>query len=423
MGFFSDLKEDLSQAVSELMPDEKTEDTGAESQMQADMADRLDAAEVTDMELSDPAEAKSEEDKLLAELLSGGESSAEAAVRMEDFGGDSKEAPLTGTEEDLAALFGEQASFAEMEDTDYTAASKESAETETNEDRLLAELFSGADGNSEEISGAEQEIPIAEIPEAEPEILTTEVPEQEKGMMQAAAAEEVQEELPVEDASEKALSETETPAEAEMIITAEADNMSEKINTSEEGMEMDNAMNEEVNETEKEGVKKMEEQVFGENEVASDEKSVITEAMTITGDIISRGSMEVLGTITGNIDILGKLDVTGVVNGNSKAAEIYAESAKIMGEVNSLGSVKVGQSSVIIGNIMATSAVIAGAVKGDIDVKGPVILDTSAIVMGNIKSKSVQINNGAVVEGMCSQCYADVNPTAFFDEFKKTAKI
>ena len=63
--------------------------------------------------------------------------------------------------------------------------------------------------------------------------------------------------------------------------------------------------------------------------------------------------------------------------------------------------------------------VIAGAVKGDIDVRGPVILDASAIVMGNIKSKAVQINNGAVIEGMCSQCYADVNPTAFFDEYKK----
>ena len=51
-----------------------------------------------------------------------------------------------------------------------------------------------------------------------------------------------------------------------------------------------------------------------------------------------------------------------------------------------------------------------------------VILDTSAIVMGNIKSKSVQINNGAVIEGMCSQCYADVNPTSFFDEYKKNKK-
>jgi cytoskeletal protein CcmA (bactofilin family) len=61
-------------------------------------------------------------------------------------------------------------------------------------------------------------------------------------------------------------------------------------------------------------------------------------------------------------------------------------------------------------------------VKGDIDVKGPVILDASAIVMGNIKSKSVQINNGAVIEGMCSQCYADVSPTAFFDDYKPEIK-
>ena len=179
---------------------------------------------------------------------------------------------------------------------------------------------------------------------------------------------------------------------------------------------------EEKNNNEIKGEKRMDEQVFGVNETASDEKSVITEGMTINGDIVSRGSMDVLGSIVGNIDILGKLDVSGNIQGNSKAAEIYAENAKIVGEVHSMGSVKIGQSTVIIGDITASSAVIAGAIKGDIDVKGPVILDTSAIVMGNIKSKSVQINNGAVVEGLCSQCYADVNPSAFFDEFKKTAK-
>jgi len=77
---------------------------------------------------------------------------------------------------------------------------------------------------------------------------------------------------------------------------------------------------------------------------------------------------------------------------------------------------------VVVGNISATSAVIAGAVKGDIDVCGPVILDTTAIVMGNIKSKSVQINNGAVIEGMCSQCYADVSPTSFFEDYKMEMK-
>lgn len=158
---------------------------------------------------------------------------------------------------------------------------------------------------------------------------------------------------------------------------------------------------------------------YGEKSSVSDEVAIVTAGMKIKGDMTSDGSLDVIGVIEGNIDILGKLNVTGAVTGNSKATEIYAENAKITGEVRSEGSVKIGQSSVIIGNIFASSAVIAGAVKGDIDVHGPVILDTSAIVMGNIKSKSVQINNGAVIEGMCSQCYADVNPTSFFEEFKK----
>ncbi|MBE5846462.1 MAG: polymer-forming cytoskeletal protein [Lachnospiraceae bacterium] len=156
--------------------------------------------------------------------------------------------------------------------------------------------------------------------------------------------------------------------------------------------------------------------------IASDETALITAGMSIKGDITSDGSLDVIGSIEGNIDILGKLNVTGTVLGNSKAMEVYAENAKITGEIKSEGSVKIGQSTVVIGNLFATSAVIAGAVKGDIDVHGPVILDTSAIVMGNIKSKSVQINNGAVIEGMCSQCYAEVNPTSFFDGIKQKGK-
>ena len=151
----------------------------------------------------------------------------------------------------------------------------------------------------------------------------------------------------------------------------------------------------------------------------ADETATITQGMSITGDISSTGSLDLMGSITGNIVVAGKLNVTGNIQGNSRASEVYADSARINGEIVSEGSVKIGQSSVIIGNISAMSAVIAGAVKGDIDVHGPVILDTSAIVMGNIKSKSVQINNGAVIEGMCSQCYAEVNPTSFFDDLKK----
>jgi len=168
-------------------------------------------------------------------------------------------------------------------------------------------------------------------------------------------------------------------------------------------------------ETVEEGEEVME---TNEGRVAVDETSIITAGMSIKGDISSEGSLEVIGGVIGNIDVYGKLNITGHIDGNSKAAEIYAEGAKINGEIVSEGAVKIGASTVIVGNITATSAAIAGAVKGDIDVKGPVVLDASAIVMGNIKSKSVQINNGAVIEGMCSQCYADVNPTSFFEDYK-----
>lgn len=155
---------------------------------------------------------------------------------------------------------------------------------------------------------------------------------------------------------------------------------------------------------------------------AVEETAVITAGMKIRGDISSQGSLDVIGAVEGNIDILGKLNITGTIDGGSKAADVYAEKARINGDVHSSASIKIGQNTIIIGNIFAASAVIAGAVKGDIDVKGPVILDTSAIVMGNIKSKSVQINNGAVIEGLCSQCYADVSPSSFFEDIKKARK-
>lgn len=155
------------------------------------------------------------------------------------------------------------------------------------------------------------------------------------------------------------------------------------------------------------------------NRVANDEVSVIMDSMIINGNIATEGALDIRGSIVGDVEALGKLNITGTIQGNSRAIEVFAEGAKIIGEIRSDGAIKVGQSSVIIGDIYATSAVIAGAIKGDIDVKGPVILDASAIVMGNIKSKSVQINNGAVIEGMCSQCYAEVNPTSFFEELKK----
>ncbi len=146
----------------------------------------------------------------------------------------------------------------------------------------------------------------------------------------------------------------------------------------------------------------------------TDETAVITEGMTITGNLESTGSVEVRGTVIGDVKCNGKLIVTGTINGNTQSSEFFADNARVQGEIIAEGTVKVGSGSVIIGNISATSSVVAGAVKGDIDVHGPVVVDTSAVVMGNIKSRSVQINNGAVIEGFCSQCYSEIDVQGIF---------
>ena len=146
----------------------------------------------------------------------------------------------------------------------------------------------------------------------------------------------------------------------------------------------------------------------------SDEVATITSGMTITGNVETIGSIEVLGRVNGDVRCNGKLVVSGIIQGNTSSSEFFADNAKVQGEIVAEGTVKVGNGSVIIGNITATSAVIAGAIKGDIDVQGPVVVDTSAVVMGNIKSRSVQINNGAVIEGFCSQCYSEIDVQGLF---------
>ncbi len=332
MGFFSDLKDDLSQAVNELMPEEELE---------AALAAQGQTKEQT------PAEAETME-------------TPAADMSLDSLDLSDMLDKIEGMEPELGAV-------SEIEEAAEEASPVEQAPEPMADEPVVQEAL------AEEITTEEPEIPEEEIIIEEPAI-----PE---------IAEAVEEEEAEPVMAEEVLTEMEAPEKE----VEKAQNSGGKGKT-------------------------MEAQA---NRVAVDETAVVTEGMTITGDIVSEGSLELIGTVNGNLDILGKLNVTGTIQGNSKAAEIYAEGSKITGEVNSLGSVKIGQNSVVIGNITATSAVVAGAVKGDIDVQGPVILDTTAIVMGNIKSKSVQINNGAVIEGMCSQCYADVNPTSFFEEFKK----
>lgn len=324
MGFFSDLKEDLAQAVNEL-----TEDT-AEKELQE------------------------EEERLKREL----------AAMENELQVSGVDEPEVSHEEEYAHYMAEEAVYEEESvEEEYEAEEvTEQAYDSVNED-VMAELSAGFASVTEEMEAENTE----ELFEAD--------------VLQLA-----------DDESDETVEETEEVEEIEEI---------------EEVVDM---IQEEVT-----AVPEIKEDTYVSMTDENAEVGIIPAGMMITGDITTGGALDLRGTVLGNIEIGGKLNVSGSIQGNSKAVEIFAQAAKITGDISCDNSVKIGPNSVVIGNISARSAVIAGAVKGDIDVRGPVILDSSAIIMGNIKSKSVQINNGAAIEGMCSQCYADVNPSSFFE--------
>lgn len=191
----------------------------------------------------------------------------------------------------------------------------------------------------------------------------------------------------------------------------EDDNMDDNVD-----LELLEALNaEQAEETEKEAAVQNNDMPKAKPAGSDDQVTVITKGTTITGSISSDGSLDVMGTITGDIECLGKLSITGKVKGNSTAAEVFVNTERLEGSINSEGSVKVGLGTVVIGDIIGTSGVIAGAVKGEIDIQGPIVVDSTAIIKGNIKAKSVQINNGAIIEGFCSLSYSDIDVDNIFE--------
>ncbi len=384
MGFFGELKQDLSQVAGDELKREQADAEAERILADAELAG-LDEAELaskrSSSEGSIPEDDNDDVAALLKDLVAGLGSGDETEAGSIDHSSD--------ISDDINSILAGLTPDTPLEDKgSIPESADENAASDSEQSGNINEAFDLAIASLKKAEGSESD-PAAEDAEETAEKTTEETgaAEQEDAYDKETAPETVL-------ADEAAETVNETSVAEAAAVTGEAQTKEAP----------DSAVLKEVF--------KMEEGTF------SEETSVITEGMVINGNIESAGNLDIMGKVNGNVTVRGKLNVTGCIAGNSTAKEIYAENARIIGDINSESSVKVGAGTVVVGNIYAFGAAIAGAVKGDIDVHGPVILDSTAIVKGNIRSKSVQINNGAALEGVCSQAYAEVSPTAFFDDFK-----
>lgn len=253
------------------------------------------------------------------------------------------------------------------------------------------------------------DFPPEEPAEEVPELVVENNETEENEIAAAAEPEEVTEEpvdLLAEEPVESLVEEPVEEAEEEEELVDEPEEIGDTI----ENYEEEQVMNEEVMEE-----TSVDNTPVEEVEDDAQEVTVITKGTTINGGIKSDTSLVVKGTIEGDVECEGKLTITGKVAGNTIASEIYVNTPRLEGDINSRGIVKIDVGTVVIGSISCTSVLVAGAVKGNIEVNGPVIVDSTAVVQGDIKAKSIQINSGAVIDGHCSLAYADVDLDSFFE--------
>jgi cytoskeletal protein CcmA (bactofilin family) len=145
----------------------------------------------------------------------------------------------------------------------------------------------------------------------------------------------------------------------------------------------------------------------------------IPKGTIINGDIEISGNLEMYGEVNGNISSDNQVNIIGDVTGNIKAERIDTRDSYIVGNIDCDDNTTIHENTVIFGNLNANNLVIDGAIQGKIDVKGDIVVGEKAIVDSDIKAKTIQVSNGAAINGHCSLCYADINVSEFFPKEEK----
>jgi len=289
--------------------------------------------------------------------------------------------------------------------------------------KAVDELLSGNDGNSENLSAQTTNTPDSEETVDDNDQNVTNEQSDEFTEHDTDSANDITSERDTENAEDNKMKKEDDnktgSGEGNMEENVDVELLSalnsEEKNSKDEAGSKNNENEGKENRKKKDGHKESEGKVHAASLTEDDEVTIISKGTTIDGNITSQGSLEIMGNVTGDVECLGKLTITGKVIGNTTAAEVDVNTERLEGSITSEGGVKISLGTVLIGNITGTSAIIAGAVKGDIDINGPVVIDSSAIIKGNVKAKSLQINNGAVVEGFCSLPYSDINLDNIFE--------
>lgn len=144
------------------------------------------------------------------------------------------------------------------------------------------------------------------------------------------------------------------------------------------------------------------------------ETAIIPKGTVINGNIDIKGKLEMHGVINGDINSDSLVNLCGNVTGNINVNELHTRDSFVVGRIACLQNAVVQDNTVILGDVNAQNLTVDGAIQGKIDIRNQITVGNKAIIDSDIKAKSIQVNNGASINGSCSLCYADVKAKDFF---------
>lgn len=158
-------------------------------------------------------------------------------------------------------------------------------------------------------------------------------------------------------------------------------------------------------------------------ETSNIETAVIPKGTVINGNISISGRLDMYGVVNGDIHSDNRVNIAGNVTGNIDAQDLFAKDSFIVGQIVCEKGAAVRENTVILGDIMAEDLVIDGAIQGNIDVRNGITVGKKAIVDSDIKAKTIQVSNGASLNGTCSLCYADVDLAEIFPAIEEPEEL
>jgi cytoskeletal protein CcmA (bactofilin family) len=148
----------------------------------------------------------------------------------------------------------------------------------------------------------------------------------------------------------------------------------------------------------------MKNETFESTASVKNPSAVISEMMTISGNVEMATPLLLAGKVIGNIDCKDNIEVrqSGSVQGNIKVHSIKLTGGEINGNIVCEGTLETDEETVITGDISAEIVILCGKVTGQVKANESVSLSSTAVIKGDLYSASISVEKGAVLDGKYS---------------------